>query len=760
MTTCDHILEGCAPVPLASYLKALGVLRLVAEQADESARGFWQDERFVLRTTLTRDKLVRFFAEGYKPSPIISPWNGRAGFLEGESEDSDEESSRTGAVLARRYETAGSRFDRLRESVRTYASISMIKELDRARAEAKPLQERKRKKMSLSEDERDRLKTLEAIIKLCKGTAITSLRSEAPDGAIEWFDVCQRIAKENIVSPLLGAGGNDGSRDFGVNFGSALQSLFDFATGTPLQSTTALIRASLGFDFVASLEPGNLGQYDPAGAGENTTTGFVGDKLPFNPMDFVLLLEGAVLFAGAAARRLASIESGLSFPFTVAALTAGSGAVAAADDKGFREFWAPIWVRPVGLAEITATFTEGRTIIGGNEAKDALEFVIAATTLGSQRGISEYQRFALLQREPRNPRKATPLGRVRVQEQPRAALISELDIGGWLTHARAACRGNGASTSLAEVGRNLDEALFRLASDGSSENVQEALIALGALMLSAAQRPKLRENLTPPPRLSAKWAEAGDDGSHEFALAEALASLDANTPDFHLPFRRHFAPLDWEAKKRRWIWGKGTEAQVLSVWTGRNLARDMASVLERRLIEAQRHSFTWAGHPELPLRGWRGAPLAPVAAFLAGRTDDDRIAALAAGLAWVKSRASSPAAELREDPLPFAYRALKPLFTPDGAGPAHGDKRLLDPLPLVRLIRAGRVEDAVQQAQAMARGAGLATPFARRETVSICTHDRLAAALLFPLAPSDYLPLIERTYPELSKDKEKESHAA
>ena len=37
-----HELGGCAPAPLAHYLKALGILRLVSEQADSSARGFWR----------------------------------------------------------------------------------------------------------------------------------------------------------------------------------------------------------------------------------------------------------------------------------------------------------------------------------------------------------------------------------------------------------------------------------------------------------------------------------------------------------------------------------------------------------------------------------------------------------------------------------------------------------------------------------------------------------------------------------------------
>ena len=41
-----HQLDGCAPAPLAHYLKALGILRLVAEQADRDARGWWDGDRF------------------------------------------------------------------------------------------------------------------------------------------------------------------------------------------------------------------------------------------------------------------------------------------------------------------------------------------------------------------------------------------------------------------------------------------------------------------------------------------------------------------------------------------------------------------------------------------------------------------------------------------------------------------------------------------------------------------------------------------
>ena len=66
-------LDGCAPTPLASYLKALGVLRLISSDAshvdgraaDPKARGWWEGERFHVRTTLDRAALCGFFLNDY-----------------------------------------------------------------------------------------------------------------------------------------------------------------------------------------------------------------------------------------------------------------------------------------------------------------------------------------------------------------------------------------------------------------------------------------------------------------------------------------------------------------------------------------------------------------------------------------------------------------------------------------------------------------------------------------------------------------------
>jgi len=147
MTGESITLHGCTPTPLVSYLKALGVLRLISspanhvssEAADPHARGWWENECFHLWTTLSRDDLLHFFLHEYAPSPIIAPWNGRAGFLEG---DAGETSSRGGAVLMRAVENSECRrLELMRGTVSSLRRNEHLGKYNRLRARVKQLQQ-------------------------------------------------------------------------------------------------------------------------------------------------------------------------------------------------------------------------------------------------------------------------------------------------------------------------------------------------------------------------------------------------------------------------------------------------------------------------------------------------------------------------------------------------------------------------------------------------------------------------------------------
>lgn len=739
MTTFEHVLHGCAPVPLAGYLKGLGVFRLVAEQADHGARGFWRDERFVLRTRLSEDALVRFFTDLYEPTPVIAPWNGGSGFWPKDNREGIDAMRASNAPRLASYR----------------AAIDICDTLVREH--------------KLSEAPKDH----------AKEELMAALRAFLPDDGCRWLDSALALTADGPrYSPILGTGGNDGRLDFSNNFMRRLSQVISATT----DQSVGILQSSLFSIPGAHLEKGAVGQFAPGAAGGlNAGTGFEADSR-VNPWDFVLTVEGALLFAAAAVRRHAHDRStALAFPFTTRTTGAGSGAASLADEADARaEFWAPLWSRVACLDETLVLMSEGRAVLDCGAARDGLDFARAAAQLGIARGIDGFQRYGFLMRAGK-AFFAAPLGRVRVPKtaNEKASLISELDRNGWLSRARATLRDKGAPMGVTALGRSLDEALFRLAGDDSTNAVQEALITLGALMHEVTRRPKLRENLRPPPRLSHRWPKSAHDDSHEFALAAALASLgasaakrsvkaapaereSADTPSLEmaerlqLPFRCHLGPVD--IRDRHDDWADGTEAQSLVVWTGRDLVRDMAAVLERRLIENERRHFVDENAcPVLPLGGARAAPLSAVSGFLFGRTDDGRIAALAAGLAWARPHDDDDGRR-GDTQLPFAYAATKPLFAPDGIGPKPEQKRIVDPLPLVRLIRVGRSDDAVALAQRLARGAGLSTPFATLKPTLPVNAARLAAALLFPI--TGYDALIKRAYPDLTKEGEEDSDAA
>lgn len=778
----EHRLLGCSPIPLGNYLKALGVFRLVAEQVDSNATGCWRDERFLLRSRLTEQDITIFFTETYVPTPILSPWNNGSGFYYREGKDDkrgpDGKKKKTGVR------------DEATTSTRTLDAIIASKALRleplRTQAAAARAHLATFGQTSAPSDEG-------------KLQLIADARGTMSDDAAAWIDTAATLTRDGLAfPPLLGSGGNDGNLDFSTTVFGALVELIDFETGAAKPGACELFGAAVLGHARPFATSGAISQFASANSGGlNAGSGFNGASTG-NLWDIVLGIEGSLLMSSSAARRLgAGSASGGAFPFTMprgGALSAGAGSVGIADEATARgEFWAPMWSRPTGLDELAALFREGRAVIKRRGARNSVDFARAVAHFGVSRGLDRFDRHAFEQRNG-SMYVEVSLPRPDVPDRPMPDLIADLDHGRWLDSVRAALREKKSAATLQAVGRRLDDALYRLAGDVSSEAVQEALIAVGMVALECARRPRLRSadedrrTLNPPPRLSAQWRSRADDQSAEFRLAAALAglmseSLPSETGDVsRMPFRAHLAPLAVGRKSDQW--GKGTAAEALVVWSGRDLRRDVAAMLERRLIESKRIRFVRRIPGanikiELPLNGWPRAPLWAVTAFLAGDVDADRIAALAAGLAWVRPEPFSDTAArperadsktLREHGVPYEYAAIKALMRPGGvltSSAVHallqrdGDAppmpqlsgRLIDPSAMVRLVIAGRGADAIRVARALAAGAQLRTPFPSSGS-QIATAG-LAAALAFPISDRATAILTDRAFPDFSRSKDR-----
>lgn len=784
MTTFESLtLGGCTPAPLASYLKALGVLRLLSSDAnhvtgsaaDPKARGWWENEHFHLTTTLPREDLQRFFLEDYAPSPIIAPWNGGSGFYPKDNKDGFEPLS--SAATTRR-------FVPIAEAIEIASDVIARRNLTR-------------------QPDGD-----------TKFELVAALRAVLPDPAVGWLDAVLAMSGDSLSYPqLLGSGGNDGRLDFTNNFMRRLVSrkrppgVFDAASGKPLDETDSLLENAL-FDIpTKGLDSAAVGQFSPGAAGgPNATAGYKADS-NVNPWNFILMLEGAVTFAGAATRRhQGTVESGASFPFTVRAVGAGWGGIEAADENDARaEFWAPLWRRPARFREVAALLAEGRAVLNGRTARDGLEFARASASLGVSRGFSEFERYGFLMRAGK-AYLAVPLGRRSAARSDAARLIANLDEGGWLNRVRRVGRTDGEPAAARKGIKRFEDALFDLVEPASlPDRIQQTIIALGEVCNWLAVSPKGREAVgTPPPALSSDWIRRADDGSAEFRVAAALAGLGLSTTGLGTnteieaasgdedrsetteipvarqaqasPMAAHFAPIDdarfFDSRIRgvRPAWSS-SEARPSVVWGTSGLITNMIAVLERRMVEG-----AIRGLDDKPLSGAVSARLADVTAFLSGCFDDARCAALLAGMIWVRPaklpmRMSSAAGAPPASPV-FVYAVLKPLFTPCRTLRNIHNLSKMMPMPIpsgmiARLRAAGdningqATDEAARTALTRARASGLPSPFDPARTGSRhagttggrigagLRPDRLAATLLIPVNDETMKTLVKLAYPEV-----------
>ncbi|MCY3629569.1 MAG: type I-U CRISPR-associated protein Csx17 [Bacteroidota bacterium] len=766
-------LNGCSPIPIASYLKALGVLRLLSQRensvtgqaADRNARGWWRGMRFHLLTSLNREDILKFFLHHYAPSPVIAPWNGGSGFYPNDR--------KTGI---RHLESAeiSPRFKAYADSV------------------------------SIARDILQNLGLNEKPPKEVKVRLIERLRARLPVSALPWLDASVVLSGEKLrFPPVLGTGGNDGRLDFANNLMQRLFSdengLFRASNGTPCPSTAQLLENSLYNAPALHLSDAKVGQFSPSGAGgPNAGTGFEGESV-INSWDYVFMLEGASAFASVASRRHQSnVEVEASFPFTVDTSGAGWGGIEATDIAGARaEFWAPLWHNPARYAEIKALFGEGRAITKGRMARDGLDFARAISTLGTSRGFSEFQRYGYFKRAGKSYY-AVAIGRRRAEPSPGAKLISDLDRDGWLGHVIRFGRKDKQTASIRRAVKNLEEALFELlAPDLSSSAVSSAIVAIGqlGLRLNTVQPGKRNSKKpAPPPLLSSWWTDWADDHSPEFRIAAALAGLGICQYDLSLesgdkstskvresipPMAAHLAWLtnsrgssgDFETttffqgqelKKSR-QWAEGTHPPT-AVWGHGGLVSNMIAVLERRLVETPIRGLT-----DKPFGSASFAPLSDVAAFLTGDFDDAYCNELLLGLAWAR-----PAGLLRskdgESRVPFAYAALKPIFTTNEMliriGVIPQETSIPVPHGLITQLRAGGrnldgkiINRAVLNALGRARSSGIPSPFDPIQSgtgthAQICRRfgvgvrpDRLAASLLIPIFDRGMKSLLRRAYP-------------
>lgn len=679
-------LTGCRVDVLAHYLKALGLFRLVSQQADANARAFWRDGIFVLVSRLTKEQLTDFFASSYRPTPLVAPWNGGSGFF-----PKDNKEALTSIKKAKT------------ERLRTYQEVIAAAEQVVGDAKQSPKDEEKQ-------------------------GLIETARATWPTAVLPWLDAALSLSGDSVRYPaLLGTGGNDGRLDFTNNFMQRVVELIDVKSGAATPASVPLLTHALFGVSTDLLQRGlAIGQFLPGAAGgANSESGFGGDSL-INPWDFVFALEGAVAFQVTAVRKLDSAElPQAAAPFAVRSAGAGYASAAAVDESNRRgEQWMPVWTGPATWSAFALLLAEGRLLAGRARAGNAVDVALALSRTSVARGVSAFQRFGLIERNGQ-ANLAVPLGLWPVTPRPTVTLVSSIER--WVDAFKRAADDQGAPAGAARLARQVQTAILDVLSQPVQDRVEALLLLLAEAedQLVRSSRWATDKRLRPLPWIEERALPRSGSPGETWEIARALAALRWKGHGL----RNYTLPLDPRADDRFKTNASGLALGLEHVWTGDDLVENLCAAGQRRLLDWKDGDAPF----DLPRFTVRRET---IARFVRGELDERAIGRLTRALMCVKweTSATADSAEAPEPLHDLCRLAWSPPVDRTRKTEERPDRQVF------KLLARGRGEAAVSAALRRLAAWGERSRLvadSHHVTLEPVRARRIAAALLMPLSLSD-----------------------
>jgi len=649
-------LHGCSPEPLGNYLKALGVFRLLAEQADTAARAWWEGGVFKLNTAKfdSTDSFCDWLHEKCAYTAFVAPWLANTGWgKRGDRAKNTEARGNTPKgedALRKLLADKSQRTDRFRTAARLVCKTAKGKDEETCLI---PCSDTAVKEW-IGAFKDDNI-----------GTVIAQLRNHAPNSLLNWLDAVGAIRSKdkNLTRdwfPLFAKGGTEGSGSYVV---SQQEYLADSFVDNPEPGLRRLECALTDGTMPDLLEASSLsGLFYPGFRGDPNIGQTFDAKTRANPWDFILLMEGLLFFRSAVTRRLGVERGSAAFPFYCDSSLGGAYSIGIREvsesDKSISsgEIWFPLWDSPLDIAVLRSLLSEGRFQVAGRSVKKAAQFALAAARFGCDRGIKAFLRYGIFRRSGSGKNTfplAIPLGVFPVTRLPSLALLEELldfdDSFGWRSGVHPGV-GHNHPARLTAAWSFYDSARFKavLAAQAGSGNdgLVELNVALGNLIREfAVTKGRVRrgrgENATAPtnpnaplpPPLKSQWAMlAPEQHPSEFRLARAVASLlpwgeskKSREPSVG-PLLTNLVPVVRMGKRLAWA-----ELSRSPVWSeGASLLTNLSAVLCRRLVDSQ------SGKGEgLPLVSFHPASFGDLWRLWNGELDESRLAQLIRALALV-----------------------------------------------------------------------------------------------------------------------------
>ena len=603
-----HRLEGCRPTPLAHYLKALGIFRLIAEQADPDVRGWWKDDVFHIATALDQESLESFFLNDYSPTPMTAPWLARSGYSDASSH------SKTRKHLTLILECQESRFEGFRDTFEKMRSLAATIETDL--------------------DQPDTCRNEEFIV-----SALTHVSAVTRD----WMRSMVVAFGENINYPaVFGTGGNEGSGSYIAQYYVAI--------------VACLVgkEASIGNSLWLENRPSDDNALKTLTRGNFSSGHFSTSESMDDPWDLILALEGVTSLKASVARRMSEsigrfVEgtgASMAAPFTTGNSCSAYPSSARIDSKsvsqgreapGRGEQWFPIWQYPANLTDVQQLFRHGRMTSRPSQTRRSVDFARALSRTGASKGLISFQRVGYFQRNGKN-HIAVPLGTYPVTLNRNQKLLD--DAAPWVDHFRRVANAKNAPASLLRAHQACEEAIVVCTQRPSGISFLRLLEAMGQAEDEFLTSPKhAKDNFAKPiPKLPKAWARLIFEELHsnpEVRLAFSLAaqsgpkrSRDKNRVAEMVEMRHHWLPIDGQFFKTS---EGGLAMSPTQCANGLNLERALIAIMNRRLIEMS--SGVTAGFIPLAITNWLfGAEVEHIEAFLEHRVDDAKVLSIARGL--------------------------------------------------------------------------------------------------------------------------------
>lgn len=736
-----HDLTGCAPTPLANYLKALAILRLVSEQADSGARGWWEGERFRLATKLSREELERFFLDDYRPTPILAPWGKGSGFYQ----HADPALSAIDASNAARFGPFRAGIAAARALMDAIQAADAQLRAVKARATMRGQAKAEKEKIIASEEYKRDFGIADRLFKTLKAELILKVGYQWRGEHSRWLASVLVVNSECEAQfpALLGTGGNDGRLDFTNNAMQRLGELFELtAENAPaFPASTGKLRHAIWGSACPKLSNSvGMGQFLPdTVGGANSGNGADGASFD-NAFNYVFVLEGALSLTSSATKRLGTSGSSRAVaPFAVTFGAGGYASRSSADDGARGEQWMPLWAQPCTQSEVAQMFRDGRASVNRKSVRDSLDIARSIAGLGATRGIFAFARYGYIERNGQS-NLAIPLGQFSVPERANSRLDAFANIDSWLIKLKRIARDNDALPSVVRCERDIsDSALALFGAPDGPENWQRLLIDLGRF--DSNLRLGIGAKAGAVPSLSAQWAHYAEDSSTEFRLAQAFAFQAQNWFGDKAVnrMRRHLLPLDrfghYDAKA----------AAGAVVIHRRHAIADLSSVVLRRIVDANK-----ADARRFPLQAAPGSDssLADIVGFLHSRVDLDRMLDLACGLMAVDLRASLRGRRKPWQPFPDVmppepWSAIRLAHLPFEL--AGGLSIPVDPA-ITRRLMSDDVPGAVELALRRVNAHGIRPAF-KSAAAAAGTGPLWAASLAFPITQTTAARLLRQLDP-------------